>query len=309
MSKIKRNEPTNIVPFGKYKGQDVEVMQADQGYVDWFLQQQDMIRKYENIYNVLINFNPDASETPIHNNIQGKFFNELFCASLVSFTDIDSINYVIENSKNSCRSFDYLEININNIEAELKGWDIVFTYSLFANVNFSEDILELHNNLGKILKSDFKHNYDRYDYNKIICNSFNSDCQYFIEIKPSLSDDYPSVLRQIKKNMNFCRLTGRDSIFLVIGEYTGIGVDYDSLKKIFKSSGIEIIKIEDIEHVLHKYNSNKFELCDISKNQNKNGILSMLLNSFSNENEIFKNQQIIDYVNKLNLSLENNKND
>ena len=65
------------------------------------------------------------------------------------------------------------------------------------------------------------------------------DC---IELKPCLGDDYPAVIRQIH---NAGHKTGER--VLIIKEYSGVGCDYDTLVKIFKSSKIRLIKLSDIK--------------------------------------------------------------
>lgn len=44
---------TEVVPFGKYKGQPVEVMAADTGYCDWLTGQKWFRGKYRDLYRAL----------------------------------------------------------------------------------------------------------------------------------------------------------------------------------------------------------------------------------------------------------------
>ena len=70
----------NIVPFGKYKGQPVEVLANDKPYLDW-LQAQDWFRqRYAGIYTLIVNNFAEASETPDHNALQVLFLEDDFCA-------------------------------------------------------------------------------------------------------------------------------------------------------------------------------------------------------------------------------------
>jgi hypothetical protein len=61
-----------------------------------------------------------------------------------------------------------------------------------------------------------------------------------IEIKPSMGDDYPAVLRQMKVNM--C-----DLLYLV--EYTGTGVSLEQVKQMFAASGITVFLHRDFAHL------------------------------------------------------------
>lgn len=58
-----------VVPFGKYKGQPVEVMAADTDYCEWLTGQKWFRGKYRNLYKALTNHGaepqgPVASATP-----------------------------------------------------------------------------------------------------------------------------------------------------------------------------------------------------------------------------------------------------
>jgi hypothetical protein len=60
-----------LVPFGKYKGQPVEVMRADRSYCDWAMAQPGMRERYSSLFTVIVNggVSPDAP-TPEHNRMQ-----------------------------------------------------------------------------------------------------------------------------------------------------------------------------------------------------------------------------------------------
>jgi hypothetical protein len=72
--------PPNIVPFGKYKGQPVEVLAQDRSYLEWLSAQPWFRERYAGIYNTLIvnNFT-EAAETPDHNALQVLFLDDDFC--------------------------------------------------------------------------------------------------------------------------------------------------------------------------------------------------------------------------------------
>ncbi len=45
----------DLVPFGKYKGQPVEALRADQAYADWLVAQDWFRERYQPIYQFIIN--------------------------------------------------------------------------------------------------------------------------------------------------------------------------------------------------------------------------------------------------------------
>ena len=74
-----------LVPFGKYKGQPVEVMQMDTAYCDWLSKQSWFREQYSNVYNqVIINNFTEPTETPEHNRLQMRFLDEAFISRFVS---------------------------------------------------------------------------------------------------------------------------------------------------------------------------------------------------------------------------------
>jgi uncharacterized protein (DUF3820 family) len=71
-------EANAIIPFGKYKGQPLEVVQAtDPQYVQWIATQQWFTEKFANLVAIIRGTaSSSESETPEHNAMQIKFVNE-----------------------------------------------------------------------------------------------------------------------------------------------------------------------------------------------------------------------------------------
>ena len=79
-----------LVPFGKYKGQPVEVMQMDTGYCEWLSTQDWFRERYANVYQqVIINNFTEASETPEHNKLQMLFLDKEFYKKIESALPFD----------------------------------------------------------------------------------------------------------------------------------------------------------------------------------------------------------------------------
>jgi hypothetical protein len=68
---------TNVIPFGKYKGQTVaDVAAADPAYLQWLMQQTWFIEKFQAL---VVNVNHSVApseETPAHNAMQARFLDE-----------------------------------------------------------------------------------------------------------------------------------------------------------------------------------------------------------------------------------------
>ncbi|MBE1426957.1 hypothetical protein H4684_003641 [Desulfomicrobium macestii] len=78
---------------------------------------------------------------------------------------------------------------------------------------------------------------------------------YYVELKPSIGDDYHMVLNQIsnrreqnKKNIQQKR-SQTVRYLLVIGAYDGTGVNFENVKKIFNNEEIDVVLEKDIDNV------------------------------------------------------------
>jgi hypothetical protein len=202
-----------IIPFGKYSGQPVEAMASDQKYCDWLMQQTWFTEKYPQLSTIIINNFSEPSETPEHNKMQAYFFDNKNKRSILKLLGIRAFNL----EKHDLIEFDipddkeFIDSIVLHVEAEIKGFDLrIYTErqdNLFFGFNTREELIS----------------------------------SYWIELKPTLGDDYPAVLRQIKQAM---KLAGTYDATLIIGSYTGIGASFELLKTIFTASHINVILID-----------------------------------------------------------------
>lgn len=249
------------VPFGKYKGQPVEVLASDPQYVDWLLSQSSIKAKYPDIINIIVNNFQAPSETPEHNAIQVKFLDDNYVLNFVHY-------YVSEHSH---EDFHKVGLSINSavseyIESSLRR-DIYglseqakqelimkqqeereeMRENIFDNnagvcfqtgkVSFEEKGLDVNFCAGiDIINNDS-------ELSRICKNGslkyYGCFREYLIEIKPVVSDDFPAVLRQMK-------LSKANILFL--SKYTGIGAKLEEFIKYFKSQNITVVFESDIDN-------------------------------------------------------------
>lgn len=62
-----------LITFGKYKGQPVEVLANDKKYTDWLMAQEWFRTGHVQLYNVIVNNFCEPSDTPEHNRMQADF--------------------------------------------------------------------------------------------------------------------------------------------------------------------------------------------------------------------------------------------
>jgi uncharacterized protein (DUF3820 family) len=100
------DQPSNIVPFGKYKGRLIEeVLVDDPGYLQWLAGQEWFRSKFAVLYQVIINRGAEAEETPEHNALQVRFLEDDFCLRFLRSTRHRSIRAgrVAGNPESRCR--------------------------------------------------------------------------------------------------------------------------------------------------------------------------------------------------------------
>jgi hypothetical protein len=69
-----------VIPFGKYKGQPLDVLTADRDYCDWLMEQAWFVQRYPHIHTVVINNFGEPTETPEHNALQIRLLDDTFRA-------------------------------------------------------------------------------------------------------------------------------------------------------------------------------------------------------------------------------------
>ncbi len=69
-----------VIPFGKYKGQPVEVVVQDRQYVEWLTAQPWFRERFANIHTLIVNNFQEPTETPVHNALQARFLDQAFRA-------------------------------------------------------------------------------------------------------------------------------------------------------------------------------------------------------------------------------------
>jgi hypothetical protein len=70
---------SEMVPFGKYKGQPVEALAADKSYCEWLVAQDWFRSRFAGLHTLIINNFGAPEETPEHNALQAKFLDKVWC--------------------------------------------------------------------------------------------------------------------------------------------------------------------------------------------------------------------------------------
>ena len=256
-----------IVTFGKYKGKPVTEMLADTKYVEW-CKQQEFFKNHTTIYNICVNqtIGSQPSKTPEHNRIQNLFLSN---KRVVQF-----YTHIYTHQP---RIVTYPQCVIRHFKLEVE------------DSKYNNAIFEGYYNWDVIFDGGIA-----YSKHKGTCNhdSCNKTCYYdddleeydipsiHIEIKTLVGDDYPSILRKmktqidltnkkldkrreddIKKEEEEARRTGRRDFllwlrnkskrdrgmyYLLIKDYQSSTTTKEELIQIFEQSYIHILFLRDL---------------------------------------------------------------
>lgn len=203
-----------LIPFGKYKDQPIEILIKDPEYRQWLLAQNWFTQKFPDLKLIIINNFKESNETPEHNKLQGEFLDDKFC---VAFLKTVRPTLFENPARIPDRNwwFKYAEkiksLRISERSLEIHGFDVLLNFK----IQFEQTMDLLDDGEFSYLGSD--------EYETIPLR---------IEIKPTVSDDYPAVLRQMK-------LSGANILYLE--EYTGVGVTTEVFVKYFANEGIRVV--------------------------------------------------------------------
>jgi uncharacterized protein (DUF3820 family) len=307
------SKPSNVVPFGKYKGRTIEeILVDDPGYMQW-LSGQDWFRaKFTFLHQTIINRSAEPEETPEHNAIQVKFLDDDFCLrflrcmepdyetealdkfNLARLSNLDIVQKKIKAEKNAPQEDDAelarklkdieewqgmfgmkytpkqladarstqkiaahrsrettriergkrlpilnrmdirLSPSINkikfNVERKFEEDGVDVALSITARMNWTFDGIE-HNEYGSPRDSFWAEDWRNWH------PSVGWGQHYDIEIKPTVGDDYPAILRQMRKNK---------SDILLVGAYGGMGATEDQFVRTMRSASIKVVFLADV---------------------------------------------------------------
>lgn len=259
-----------IVPFGKYKGQPITALINDSEYLEW-CKSQEWFQKYPIVYNICVNqtIAPNDTCTPEHNKLQTLFLERKFNLQFISkFLCFDEYNSYLDNvfeteifkifSDN--KKFDSIDLEKFDIEVEFEGvynWDVILLLSMKSN-----NIELKAGSIGDIslVTGDFnsleRFCYELFGHDDFVCygtrppnKSFFSvevKIRVYIEIKPLMDDDYPNVLRQVKKQQKLTGRSGTKYFILFVGKYSSQHTTKEQIIKIFKQSDIKLVFVSDL---------------------------------------------------------------
>jgi hypothetical protein len=235
-----KDHASAVVPIGKYKGQPVEVLGADPQYAEWLVNQGWFAQRYPDLVTVIVNNFTTPSETPEHNALVARFLDDAFALSVVeravgltryakdrrldnAYAAVEEAKEIEKRVKQGWCEWPPKALRVAEATAQLQALkaevvpDCVWKVSHRAfEVGGVDVVLECR-----------------------IMATWWASVTVSIEVKPSLGDDFPAVLRAMKR----WDTTGRR--VLVVGQYAGRGATRDQVAAMFGADRIAVVWLED----------------------------------------------------------------
>jgi hypothetical protein len=264
MPSFSASDDSAIVPFGKYKDQPIEVLLADQNYREWVTSQPGLMTmlqiRYPAVFNIITIGAPTTDDTPEHNKLQALFLDHDFQYAFLELAQGESV--LVSAQKYAREKYEAETQVLSDQRTELQQRIDELKDKCF----YKTELAKLRDELGKVAATvvepavpiptkitlDFECGYDLalitdygekrrrnyahrvYDPQK--CKEFWFTHWFRIELKPQIGDDFPSVLRQMKRN---------EADTLVIGLFESTNCTLDQVRAIFGER--KIITLAQIE--------------------------------------------------------------
>jgi hypothetical protein len=207
-----------VVPFGKHKGRTVaELLTHDPSYAEWITNQGWVAERFAELHAAILSRGAASDDSPEHNLIQARFLEPLFRAAFalaaqgtpwtVASWKLDRIrNYkrwIADPTDTATGKIEDIQF-WSDARFEQRGVDVVLAWDFRLPGHYGWDSPHLSHN---------------------------------IEIKPSLGDDFPSVMRQMQR---------LGSSALLIDRYASV-LPLETLRQMFAANGIHLVTVREVE--------------------------------------------------------------
>ena len=227
-------------PFGKLKGKPIELVMADRQYVEWLSAQPWFREGFAPIYNILVQGGPPADAcTPEHNALQNLFLlaryphADRLAAAVLKFDPPVSNEYI------QVKSEPFLATEVLRRSGEEGNWDVLLQVAVRWNVKHR---LTHSQSSWNDWQCPSGHVFPRAP-GKWEDSMDIGTCDIVIELKPTLGDDYPAVLRKMKTRRASRRA---DKVVLLVDQFTSSVTSLADLKEIFNQSAIQVVTLAEL---------------------------------------------------------------
>jgi hypothetical protein len=246
-----------ILPFGKHKGSTVaDVLANDPQYVEWLLGQAWVEAKFAELHAAILTRGAPMDDTPEHNVIQARFLDPLFRAAFMLCVttkkeidqwrnaairgEIDRMDDPVMRKLDQESNYASRE-RFPKLEAERAERRAQIREATPMTLHFHTHVVFEHRGVDVLLTWRFtvgsldSRNRGSAFFSHVIGSDYGSTAM--IEIKPSLGDDFPTVMRQMER---------LGAWFLVIDQFAG-RLPLETVRQMFAANGRKLITMREIE--------------------------------------------------------------
>lgn len=258
----KKSPSALVLPFGKHRGSTVaELLTKDPAYAEWIANQGWVAERFAELHAAILSRGAVSDDSPEHNSIQVRFLDETFrlaCLMAAIPTqlkqqaaefrsgrasglndEIKCLRRSIEDARGSLGRVRPNWISETDFERRVSERDDLLKIGPEKLQSTETELANIHQIKAPITT------YVRFEergVDVVISWTFyqtrSSGVDIGIEIKPTMGDDFPSVMRQM------AHLRTR---VLVVGDYTGRAVSEPQLRQMFAANNQMLLFIRDIE--------------------------------------------------------------
>lgn len=239
-----------VVPFGKHKGKTVaELVTVDPAYADWISAQGWVADRFAELHAAIVTRGAGSDDTPEHNALQARFLDDSFAAATL---ECCASSFLADIKFRTARDIFVADMWKSGTLDYNTKWDFDRIHDDDQQLEFlATTRAEVLRNSGLFLFTSRKFEVLGVDvvisfgYAKAEADAYLrvSGFSVKVELKPAMGDDYPSVMRQMKR---------LGAGVLVVGKYTGRGVSEVQLRQMFSASGLQITFVQEIEEAMRR---------------------------------------------------------
>lgn len=267
----KQTDPSAVVvPFGKHKGATVaELLAKDPAYADWVMAQGWVAERFAELHAAIATRGAGTDDTPEHNALQARFLDAGFRIATLCIVARDEIaedkrqtihwarQDIEDTIKNTSSNLENAVFRLNECRRATGGWmqeQLPTAEKDYARC--AEAQRAAAERLSEFREADFgietvvefeKSGIDavvKWGHGRQGAKFHPEDMKKIkVELKPTMGDDYPTVMRQMQRlGASTC----------VVGQYTGRGVSEPQLRQMFAVSGFTLVFVQEIEEELRR---------------------------------------------------------
>jgi hypothetical protein len=245
-----RSPAAVVIPFGKHRGATVaEVLAKDPGYAEWLMAQGWLAERFAELHAAIATRGKVSDDTPEHNGMQARFLDPVYRVAFMLATQRRNIDETIRDFQAwQLQSAEKMLADANRRREWLKVEKLDGYHSktqMELELQADEAIAKAHSALdaARTLSAAIGNVDVRFEDRgvDVRLNWRGSSAGCSVEIKPSMGDDFPSVMRQMQRS---------GSSTLLCREYSGRAVSEPQLREMFRANHMLVLFERDVDALM-----------------------------------------------------------